>query len=112
MNEHGKSDGSVVPSKSPNKGVLPRQRSDGEPYTGTKVETPDTAKGEPKAQRTEATTTAEAAEGRDPANGNPSPPNTFRTPSREDVHSARERVRQAARNQRLVVTTGGRSPVR
>jgi len=35
-------------------------------------------------------------EGRDPANGNLSPQNTFRTPSREDVHSARERVRQAA----------------
>ena len=88
MNEHGKSDGSVVPSKPPNKDELRGQRSDGEPYTGTKVETPETAKGGPKAQRGQAAPTAEAVEGRDPANGNSSPQNTNRTLSRGHAQCA------------------------
>jgi hypothetical protein len=45
MNDQEKSDGPVVPGKSPNK--LRRRRrahGHGESYAGTKAETPDTAK--------------------------------------------------------------------
>jgi group II intron reverse transcriptase/maturase len=98
MHEHGKSDSPIVPTKRPNKDAASRQRSDGEPYTGTKVETPDTAKGEPKAKRAETLATAEAVEGRGLAKGNPRPQTT---PQAQDwlfgVHSARARVRKAAR---------------
>ena len=48
MNGHGKSDSPVVPAKSPNKGGLDPRASYGELQTGTKGETLDTAKGEPK----------------------------------------------------------------
>jgi len=39
---------------------------------------------------------AEGVEGRGQAKGNASPRNTLRTPGREGVHSARDRIRQAA----------------
>ena len=79
MNEHGKSDRPVVPTKPPNKEGRRGKRGHGNPYTGTKVETPDTAKGEPTGQRTGTEPTAEAVEGRGLANGNPRPQNTRRT---------------------------------
>ena len=41
----GKSHRPTVPAKSPNKDGAERMQSQGELYTGTKVETPDTAKG-------------------------------------------------------------------
>ena len=46
-----------------------RPRSQGEPYTGTKGETPETAKGEPRAERSRGGDGAESVEGRRPAKG-------------------------------------------
>ena len=45
---------------------------------------------------------AEGVEGRGPAKGNPGEQNTPRTQGRASVHSALERVRQAARQDRKV----------
>src|SRR6059036_1790364 len=47
MDGHGKSDRPDVPAKSPNKSGPQKPRNHGGPYTGTKAETPDTAKGAP-----------------------------------------------------------------
>jgi hypothetical protein len=69
MNDHGKSDSLEVPAKPPNKDGLGRSGSHGEPQTGTKGETPDTAKGEPKATSEIRTPTAEGVEGRGLAKG-------------------------------------------
>jgi RNA-directed DNA polymerase len=96
MNGHGKSDRPTVPAKPPNKGGPQRQRSYGGPYTGTKVETPDTAKGTPTETTDEADLTAEGVEGKGLAKGNLRQQNAPRTQGREGVHSALERVRQAA----------------
>ena len=100
MNEHGKSDRPTVPMKFPNKGGPQKERGNGDPYTDTKVETPDTAKGEPTAPTVEADPTAEGMEGKGLAKGNLRQQNASRTPSREGAHSALERVRQAARRDR------------
>lgn len=97
MNERGKSDRSDVPTKPPNKEGRGGERRHGNPYTGTKVETPDTAKGEPTGERASTEPTAEAVEGRDLANGNPEPQNARRTQGRESVSKAWQRVRAAAR---------------
>jgi group II intron reverse transcriptase/maturase len=86
--------------KFPNKGGPLRERGYGDPYTGTKAETPDTAKGGPTALAMEAEPTAEGMEGKGLAKGNPRRQNTHRTPSRESALSALERVRQAARRDR------------
>jgi len=107
MNERGKSDRPIVPGKRSNNDAFWRQRSDGEPYTGTKVETPDTAKGGPNAQRSAGTATAETVEGRGLAKGNLRPRNT---PQAQHwlfgVQSKRERVRRAAaKDRRLRFTT-------
>jgi len=96
MNEHGKSDRPMVPKKPSNKVGLPGQPSYGHPYTGTKVETPDTAKGRPAAKTGTTESTAEGVEGRGLAKGNPSQQNALRTQSRQGAPSALERVRQAA----------------
>ncbi len=93
MNGRGKSDGREVPTKPPNKDGRWRNRGDGEPYPGTKAETPDTDKGAPKAAGTEAGPTAEAVEGRRPAKGNSRQQNMLRTQGRERMQSALERVR-------------------
>jgi RNA-directed DNA polymerase len=100
MNGHGKSDRLVVPAKLPNKDGQRGQNGYGNPYTGTKVETPDTAKGEPTDALTRVSPTAEEVEGRSLAKGNLCQQNTLRTPRRQGVHSALERVRQAAREDR------------
>ena len=100
MNGGGKSDRPVVPGKPPNKDGLRGQRGYGGPYTGTKAETPDTAKGMPTATSARSGPTAEGVEGRGLAKGNPRRQNAPRTPSRQGVHSALERVRQAARRDR------------
>lgn len=63
-NDRGKSDRPIVPAKSPNKVGPRKQRDYGDPYTGTKAETLDTAKGEPTAPTVEADPTAEAMKGR------------------------------------------------
>ena len=72
----------------------------GTPYTGTKVETPDTAKGEPTDAALEARPTAEEVEGRRLTKGNPNQQNMLRTQGRARMHSALERVRRAAEQDR------------
>jgi len=96
MNGHGESDGRVLPTKPPNKSGQQKAPGDGEPYTGTKAETPDTDKGTPNAMGAEADSTAEAVEGRRPAKGNSPQQNMLRTQGRERMQSALERVRRAA----------------
>jgi RNA-directed DNA polymerase len=100
MNGDGKSDRPVVPEKPPNKGGLQGHRGYGGPYTGTKAETPDTAKGAPTVTPAQGGPTAEEVEERGLAKGNLQQQNAPRTPSRQGVHSALERVRQAARRDR------------
>lgn len=102
MNGDGKSDRPVVPGKPPNKDGPRGQRGYGGPYTGTKAETPDTAKGAPTVTPTPGGPTAEGVEERGLAKGNLQQQNAPRTPSRQGVHSALERVRQAARRDRTV----------
>jgi RNA-directed DNA polymerase len=97
MNGHGESDGRVLPTKPPNKSGQQKAPGDGEPYTGTKAETPDTDNGTPKAIGAEADSTAEAVEGRRPAKGNSPQQNMLRTQGRERMQSALERVRRAAK---------------
>jgi hypothetical protein len=49
MHEGGESDSSILPEKRLNKVEAWTMRDEyGGPYTGTQVETPETAKGEPK----------------------------------------------------------------
>jgi len=96
MNGHGKSDRPEVPAKSPNKDGPQRLQGYGEPYTGTKVETPDTAKGAPTVPAADAAPTAEGREGKGLAEGNLRQQNALRTWSRQGAHSALERIRQAA----------------
>jgi group II intron reverse transcriptase/maturase len=97
MNGRGKSDSPVVPKKSPNKDGPSKRRGYGKPYTGTKAETPDTAKGTPTASTTTANQTAEEMEERGLAKGNSPERNAHRTQRRSSATSALERVRQAAR---------------
>ncbi len=92
-----KSDSSVVPAKLPNNDEWPTRRSYGDSYTGTKVETPDTAKGTPTAPSAEFHKSAEEVEERELAKGNPRQQNAHRTQRRLGVHSALERIRQLAR---------------
>ena len=106
MYDRGKSDGPVLPMKRPNKEGTQTRRGDGLPYTGTKVETPETAKGRPQAVAAPVTPPAEAVEGRGPTEGNRRPHNTPRTQGRTSVHQARARIREAARTDtRLRFTT-------
>ena len=102
MNGHGKSDNPVVPAKSPNKGGLELHTSYGEPQTGTKGETPDTAKGEPKARGAGREPSAEEMEGRGLAEGNLSEQNVPRTLSRTSTPSALEQVGEVARRDKKV----------
>lgn len=67
MNEPGKSDGFIVPKKSPNQA------------------------------RAEQAVVAEGMEGRNPTKGNTGQQNAYRTQGRDHVHSALERVRTVAR---------------
>ncbi len=100
MNGHGKSDRRVVPAKLPNKVGRRKGRSYGYPYTGTKVETPDTAKGDPTAANPESGIAAEGVEERRLTKGNPLEQNMHRTQGRDRMHSALERVRVAAEKDR------------
>ena len=102
MNGHGKSDSPVVPAKSPNKGGLEPSASYGGPQTGTKGETPDTAKGEPKAKEEAREPSAEGMEGRGRAEGNLSEQNVFRTRSRDEHAQGLERVGEVARRDKEV----------
>ncbi len=102
MNGHGKSDSPVVPAKSPNKDGLEPSASYGEPQTGTKGETLDTAKGEPKAKGEGREPSAEGMEGRGLAEGNLSEQNVPRTLSRTSTSSALEQVGEVARRDKKV----------
>ena len=98
MDDQGKSDRSVVPKKPSNKlATAMSDRDYGKPYTGTKAETPDTAKGEPTVAEHDADVGAEAVEGRDLAKENADQQNAHRTQSRASAPSALDRVREAAR---------------
>ena len=101
----------MVPKKPSNKVGLPSQPSYGGPYTGTKVETPDTAKGRPTANTGTAEPTAEGVEGRGLAKGNPNQQNAPRTPSRQGAPSALERVRQAALGDKTLRLTALLHPI-
>ena len=76
----------------------------GEPYTGTQVETPETAKGEPKVLGLGHDEMAEVVEGRGLAKGNLGGCNRDRTQCRDTLQQALDRVRQAARRVRLLLT--------
>jgi len=96
MNERGKSDDSVVPGKSPNNEGAGTGRSHGNPYTGTKAETPEPAKGEPTGANPARPLSAEGMEERESAEGNPQRRSTLRTQGRERVQQALAWVRQVA----------------
>ena len=96
MNGQGKSDRPEVPAKFPNKDGSRKPPGYGGSYTGTKAETPDTAKGRSTGRAAEADLTAEGMEGRGLAKGNLRQQNAPRTPSRTGAPNALERVRQAA----------------
>jgi group II intron reverse transcriptase/maturase len=103
MNGRGKSDSPVVPTKFPNKEVPEPSASYGEPQTGTKGETPETAKGEPTASSEAREPTAEGTEGRGLAEGNLREQNVPRTQNREvGTTSALERVGGVARRDKQV----------
>ena len=100
MNGHGKSDNCVVPAKPPNNGGPWWNGRDGEPQTGTKVETPETAKGTPKPTSEGGELSAEEVEGRRLAKGNLLQQNMLRAQSRASMRSALERVGRVARKDR------------
>jgi group II intron reverse transcriptase/maturase len=103
MNDHGKSHSPIVPTKSPNKEGFATLGSQGKPQTGTKGETPDTAKGEPKATSEERKPTAEGAEGKWLTKGNSPQQNMSRTQTRQDgMSSALERIGEVARRDKKV----------
>ena len=78
------------------------KRGYGGPYTGTKVETPETAKGTPTVASDAVTPTAERVEGRGLTKGNPREQNAPRTQRRDGAPSALARIRQAARRDRTL----------
>ena len=102
MNGHGKSDRPVVPAKSPNNNSPEPGASCGEPQTGTKGETPDTAKGEPGVSAEAKELPAEEMEGSGLAEGNLNGQNVPRTLSRIGTPSALEQVGEVARRDRKV----------
>ena len=102
MNEHGKSDSSIAPTKLPNKGGPDPKGSQGEPQTGTNRETGDTAKGEPKATAEGRKPRAEGVEGRGLAKGNLPQQNMLRAQDRAGMTSALERIGRVARRDKTV----------
>jgi hypothetical protein len=105
MHALGKSDRPVVPTKFPNKKAQREPEGHGVPYTGTKAETPDTAKGAPTAPKASVRADAEEMEGRGLAKGNTDEQNAHRTQCRGRAPSALDRVREAAvRNKRMRFT--------
>ena len=102
MNGHGKSDGPILPAKLPNNGGSKRNWSYGEPHTGTKVETPDTAKGAPKDAGEAAESAAEGVEGKGSAEGNLRRQNMSRAQDRTGMLSALERIGRVAKRDKTV----------
>jgi group II intron reverse transcriptase/maturase len=95
-----KSDGPMVPTKRSNKAGRAKARTYERPYTGTKAETPETAKGSPKGTKSRASLAAETVEGRGLTEGNTGQQNALRTLSRAGAPSALDRVRDRARKDR------------
>jgi group II intron reverse transcriptase/maturase len=102
MNGYGKSHSPLVPAKSPNKDGLDLSANYGEPQTGTKGETLDTAKGESKASDEGRELSAEGMEGRGLAEGNLGEQNVPRALNRAGTPSALERVGEVARRDKQV----------
>jgi len=100
MNGRGKSDRPIVPEKPPNKGGRRRRQDYGDPYTGTKAETPDTAKGKPTVRYDDDGSPAEGVEERGLAKRSSDQQPRSRTQSRNDLRHALDRVRRAARKDR------------
>ena len=90
----------MIPTKLPNKPGGRVARPQGRPYTGTKVETPETDKGRPTGTKSAQRPGAEAVEGRGPAEGNASQQNALRAQNRGGAPSALDRVREKARKDR------------
>jgi len=100
MHGHGKSDKPVVPEKPPNNGGRRRQQGYGGPYTGTKAETPDTAKGTPTARHGDGGPPAEEVEERGLTKRNSGRQPRSPTQRRKNLQHALDRVRRAARKDR------------
>lgn len=100
MHERGKSDSSIVPGKPSNNGERRRIGHQGELYTGTKLETAETAKSEPTASATASGALAEEVEGRELAKGNSVGRRRVRTQRRAALKQATDRIREAARRER------------
>jgi hypothetical protein len=110
MNGPWKSDRPVVPTKRPNEEDEDLKPRPGQPYAGTKAETPETDKGTPTVAGPGIRSTEEAVEGSGLAKGNTHQTTTFRPQSREDVLPGLERVREAAK--RFHARRGGGSSTR
>ena len=105
MHEGGESDSLIVPEKQPNNmEAWTLMGGYGDPYTGTQVETPETAKGEPKVLCRGDDEMAEVVEGRGLAKGSLGGCNRDRTQCRDALQQALDWVRQAAREVRLLLT--------
>lgn len=100
MNGRGESDSCILPAKPVNAASHRRTWSHGEPYSGTKGETLETAKGEPKASRAGGVGDGESVKGRQLAKGNTVEQNAPRTQGRTRASSALDRVREVARKDR------------
>jgi hypothetical protein len=99
MHDGGELDSSIVPVKQLNKAeAWAMMVGYGEPYTGTQVETPETAKGEPKVGIQGYAEAAEVVEGRGLAKGNLGGCNRDRTQCRDALQQALDWVRQAVCN--------------
>ena len=109
-NDRRKSDRPTVPVKSPNKAGKRSISDYGKPYTGTKTETSDTAKGEPTGRGSHGTPAAEGMEGRGLAKGNSREQTMLRTQGRDRMQQALERVRQAAVRDRKLQFTALHAP--
>jgi hypothetical protein len=108
MHEGGESDSSVVPEKRPNHvESWTMTQDEGEPYTGTPAETPETAQGEPKVFCQGQDEAAEVVEGRGRAKGNLEGCDRDRTLRRGALPQALDRVPQGARRARLRLTALG-----
>ena len=97
MHDGGESDSLIVPEKQLNKAEACAMIAGyGEPYTGTQVETPETAKGEPKVSTQGYAEAAEVVEGGGLAKGNLGGCNRDRTQCRVTLSHELDRVRQVA----------------
>ncbi len=96
MHEGGESDSLIVPEKQPNNvEAWTMTVGDGDPYPGTQVETPETAKGEPKVLCRGHDEMAEVVEGRGLAKGNSVERSRGRTQRRVALSHELGRVRRA-----------------